>query len=125
MSEFKRGEVIEVSNNGVEWLAAIYVATIEGAHLPVYCVHHEDENDFLLARQFRVRSWVCARHRRPDLKVDDPILVRDFNDVGYIRGNFAGWADDGKVMIWESGTDWASEGYRCSFDEYKLPEDGE
>jgi hypothetical protein len=47
---------------------------------------------------------------RPDLKIDDPVLVRDNADGKWLKKHFAGWSDDGRMQTWPyGGTSWSNE----------------
>lgn len=123
MEEFTRGEVIEVNDScGGNWKQRTYVATIEGAAHPFCCVIDEDEGRFRAGEPFNIALWPKARKRRPDLKVDDRVMVRDHKDYPFMKRHFAGWADDGRIECFADGcTSW-SVGIVQTWDEYKLPE---
>ncbi len=61
---------------------------------------------------------------RPDLKIDDPVIVWDFAENAARRRHFAGWTDDGKVKTWNQGTSWLSC-YTTIWNYYRLPTEDE
>jgi hypothetical protein len=124
MEEFKRGEVIEVQEtHETDWRQRTYVATIEGAAKPFGCVIDQDEGKFRAGEPFLVGLWPHARKRRPDLKVDDRVLVSSTPNSGWLKRHFKRWADDGRIVTFMDGnTSWTEKGFESSWDEYKLPE---
>ena len=59
--------------------------------------------------------------RRPDLKIDDPVIVWH-RGTGECRRYFAGWDEDGEIMTWMDGaTKWSSDGGTTTWDNYRLP----
>ena len=124
MEEFTRGEIIEVRDHDeLDFVKRIYLATIHGAHDPFVCVLRTREDAFNAGMPFTHASYRYARKRRPDLKVDDRVMVRDVGGP-WIREHFAGWADDGRVEAFVNGkTSWTvPDGMLELWDEYKLPE---
>ena len=61
---------------------------------------------------------------RPELKVDDRVLVKYLNGK-WIGRHFAGWLEDGDITCWFDGkTSWTtSPNSRRRWHEWKLPED--
>jgi hypothetical protein len=48
---------------------------------------------------------------RPELKIDDPVLVRDNDCEAWVRGHFAGWKDNGEcTTFWDGRTSFTVEG---------------
>ena len=59
---------------------------------------------------------------RPDLKVDDKVLVRNYETHGWAERHFAGWGEDGQIECWASGkTSWSTDDKNIWL-LYKLPE---
>jgi hypothetical protein len=48
---------------------------------------------------------------RPELKIDDPVLVRDNDCEAWVKGHFAGWKDNGEcTTFWDGRTSFTVEG---------------
>ena len=54
-------------------------------------IHHED-------------GKIEFRKALPELKVDDPVFVRDFQDEDWTPRHFFRWTTDGRVMTFPHGT---------------------
>ena len=124
MNNFKRGELIEVSEDKDFSLSyiRIFVAYIEGACNPFYCVAKEYEDKFKEDNLFLVCGWKYGRKIRPDLKVDDPVIVwNNINDK--FKRHFKAWADDGKIVCFNNGkTLWSNSGDCTPWKYYLIPE---
>jgi hypothetical protein len=123
MPEFKRGDWVEVSYDGGKWHKRIYLATIEGAEKPYVCVDWFSMEEFFENNTpFMVLHWEYIRPIRPDLKVDDRVLVRNKSDALWSHRHFAKWGEDGKIEVYANGrTSWTSIDSITNFDKYKLP----
>jgi hypothetical protein len=126
--EFKRGEVIEVSR--FEDLQPahdrIFLTHLEGCYKPFICVDVLSEDSYRAGLPFFTAAWEYARKRRPDLKVDDRVLVSSTPNSGWLKRHFKRWADDGRIVTFMDGnTSWSEKGFESSWDEYKLPEEAE
>lgn len=61
----------------------------------------------------QISKWLVAEHKEPqtnwsEVKVDTPIIVRDFEEVKWQRAYFAGY-ENGKVCAWRGGrTSWTA-----------------
>ena len=76
--------------------------------------------------KFRVGDIPPEPPRRPELKVDDRVLVRNKESDGWQKRHFKHWSGDGRVACFDNGaTSWASEGYGQTWNFYRLPEEGE
>lgn len=53
----KRGDRILVSDDNTNWKEFIFVACIDGAELPIFCVYSDDEYNFKNNQSFRVIGW--------------------------------------------------------------------
>ncbi len=98
-------EIMSV-NNG-------YYHTLDDAH---GVAHFTDE-------QLKMHGFTL-HHDRPDLKVDDKILVRDYanNNYPWVRRHFAGWDGD-KVKTFSDGkTLFTTNASYRTWNHYKLPE---
>jgi hypothetical protein len=52
-----------------------------------------------------------AQEPRPELKIDDPVLVRDNDCEAWVKGHFAGWKDNGEcTTFWDGRTSFTVEG---------------
>lgn len=72
-------------------------------------IHHED-------------GKIEFRKARPELKVDDPVLVRSNVEHGWVGRHFAGWTDQGRIVTWEAGrTSFTAVPNREVWKYYKLP----
>ena len=59
------------------------------------------------------------------IKIDTPILVRDFEDAKWAKRHFAKY-EDGKVYAWSNGvTSWTTEGHGVMWNYAKLAESEE
>jgi hypothetical protein len=62
--------------------------------------------------------------KRPALRVDDKVLVRDSSYGTWIRRHFAGWEESGRILTFYGGaTSWADGSETVSWAEWKLPEE--
>ena len=59
---FKRGDRVEMKDDGDQWIERIYIGTIEGATSPFIAVVHGQENEFADGLRFSVTLW---QHIRP------------------------------------------------------------
>jgi hypothetical protein len=126
MEQFKRGELVEVQFYGDgEWEQRIYIEYVDGAKFPFVCVHEFDENKFWSGQTFRICFWECARPIRPDLKVDDPVIVWNQNYEHHKKKrHFSDWNKDGRIATYNDGqTSWSSAGpcLKTVWDHYELP----
>lgn len=75
-------------------------------------IHHED-------------GKIEFRKARPELKVDDPVFVRDRDGEGWKRRHFAQWGDTGGIEVWPYGhtsfTAPEDEELPVFYLQYKLP----
>ena len=73
-------------------------------------IHHED-------------GKIEFRKVRPELKVDDPVLVKLRRSTQWSRRHFACWDEkNGLIRCWDEGrTSFTSEGINSVWDDYKLP----
>lgn len=61
--QFKRGDLVEVSDNKRHWHEAIYLTEIKGVNnLPYIVVHHSDNERFYEGKYF---DWVTYEYIRP------------------------------------------------------------
>jgi hypothetical protein len=122
--EFKRGDWVEVRDNtAMGWNKRIYLATIEGISHPFCVVSESDADWFLEGRTFRMVQYKYIRPIRPDLKVDDPVIVWLDGDKQF-RRHFARWNhDDGRIQTFADGvTSWSFENEKLvTWDHYELP----
>lgn len=58
----KRGELVEIRDDGVNWRKRIFLAEIEGSHNPFICVSNGHEEDFKIGNTFNTCIW---KHMRP------------------------------------------------------------
>ena len=74
--------------------------------------------------------WLMEEYEEPEvdwskIKIDTPILVRDFEDAKWAKRHFAKY-EDGKVYAWSNGvTSWTTEGHRVMWNYAKLAESEE
>lgn len=72
----------------------------------------------------RCKNATCAcgykfcRKVRPDLKIDDPVWVRDLKAARWLPRHFAGWSDDGSMQAFADGT--TSHTHRTGVSTWKL-----
>ena len=71
--------------------------------------------------------WLLEEYEEPEvdwskIKIDTPILVRDFEDAKWAKRHFAKY-EDGKVYAWINGvTSWTTEGHGVMWNYAKLAE---
>jgi hypothetical protein len=125
--EFKRGDWVEVRDNmSQEWYRRIYLTTIEGINCPICTVSECDADAFMEGKIISMTRWNYVRAVRPDLKVDDPVIVwlRGFEFTQKRKRHFSGWNEDGRIETFENGqTSWSSENHNriLTWDHYELP----
>ena len=74
--------------------------------------------------------WLMEEYEEPEvdwskIKIDTPILVRDFEDAKWAKRHFAKY-EDGKVYAWSNGvTSWTTEGHGVMWNYAKLAESEE
>ena len=74
--------------------------------------------------------WLLEEYEEPEvdwskIKIDTPILVRDFEDAKWAKRHFAKY-EDGKVYAWSNGvTSWTTEGHGVMWNYAKLAESEE
>ena len=74
--------------------------------------------------------WLLENYEEPEvdcskIKIDTPILVRDFEDAKWAKRHFAKY-EDGKVYAWSNGvTSWTTEGHGVMWNYAKLAESEE
>ncbi len=57
---------------------------------------------------------------KPAFKIDDKVLVRNFENEDWAKRYFAGWGKDGRIQTWSSGrTSWNEYG-EVTWSFYKL-----
>ena len=89
--------------------------------------HYAGDMEFWLGRKHFLDSQYSPEilwQRRPDLKVDDRILVRDKGHANWVKQYFAKWSGDGRIVTFVDGkTSWTADSkYRFSYwYEWKLP----
>jgi len=94
--EFKKGDEVEVWDCEVQtperaiFIAYDYVSDCEEFR---YFVSNGRDNDV----------YKYCRPARPELKVDDPVWVREFSEAEWCPRHFSDWDDDGKIRCWEEG----------------------
>lgn len=75
-------------------------------------IHHED-------------GKIEFRKARPELKVDDPVFVRDSDRNEWLPRHFAQWEDTGDIEVWPYGhtsfTAQEDEELPVPYLQYKLP----
>ena len=82
--------------------------------------------------QKKVKEWLFSEYKEPEVdwskvKVDTPILVRDFEKAAWERRYFAGFKD-GEVYAWNGGlTSWTTDDEKnvCIWKYAKLAESEE
>lgn len=95
--QFQKGQKVEVKNyERHEWTRAIYIAydDITGA---------EHKHIAKAKGPGSAEAWKYCRPRRPNLKVDDPVWVRQKPNERWEPRHFKEWADD-KIICWANGT---------------------
>ena len=74
--------------------------------------------------------WLLEEYEEPEvdwskIKIDTPILVRDFEDAKWAKRHFAKY-EDGKVYAWSNGvTSWTTEVHGVMWNYAKLAESEE
>ena len=58
---------------------------------------------------------------RPDLKIDDPVMVRVGDNKGWHRRHFAGWSESGTILVWVHGYTSFTTDISTTFNQYRLP----
>ena len=59
---------------------------------------------------------------RPNLIVDDPVMVRSCEEYSWVRRHFAGWTANGRIQVWGGGgTSFSSEENAKTWAYYRLP----
>jgi len=122
--EFKKGELIEVSQSyyGGGWHRRIFIGYIKGARNPYVCVSPTTEFDFKAGKPFDAVLWPRARKIKPNLKVDDKVLVWDAKSLKKYKRYFKGWNKDDKIVCFSLGTtSWSAENEN-TWDYWELPE---
>ena len=93
--EFKYGDIVKVRNStDGYWHYGKFVALDEGLY--PYVVRTDGA---VYAVCFRF-----CRKARPNLKIDDPVWVRNSKDNHWLPRHFAGWSDDGLIQAFNYGT---------------------
>ncbi len=76
----------------------------------------------LFPNEFAIPDSAYQRPR-PNLKIDDRVLVNNAFPIEWVRGHFAGWTDDGYIKTFLDGlTSWTTDGATCVWTEWKLPD---
>jgi len=58
----------------------------------------------------------------PELKEDDPVMVRDSGTCGWLRKHFAGWSISGDILCWCAGcSKWTSGNAKEAWSHWRLP----
>ncbi|MBK8150828.1 MAG: hypothetical protein IPK58_22155 [Acidobacteria bacterium] len=77
----------------------------------------------LFFKEIHIPKAARVRPTRPDLKIDDRVLVNNAFPIEWVRGHFAGWTDDGYIKTFLDGlTSWTTDGATCVWTEWKLPD---
>ena len=58
---------------------------------------------------------------RPDLKIDDPVMVRLDDNEKWVRRHFAGWSESGVILVWVNGYTSFTINTSTTFPQYRLP----
>ncbi len=59
--ELKRGDIVEVSDDGVTWFESIFIANIEGAKFQFVCVSQDYKAEFNSGDSFGITPWKHCR----------------------------------------------------------------
>jgi hypothetical protein len=73
-TEFKTGELIEVSDSGDAWVEIIFLAEITGAKSPFICVAKGYEYEFINGIEFHYEKWDKARKITPTQSKKDKAM---------------------------------------------------
>jgi hypothetical protein len=129
---FKVGD--KVWDIGLGWGEVMQIDA--GFHYPIYVLFKNGKQEWYAAdgrnesQSSRVLFFQeipipkeALERPRPDLKVDDRVLVRDDDGEEWLPRHFAGWTTGGLIRTFISGrTSW-SETMSAVYGCYKLPED--
>ena len=80
------------------------------------------EGYIVVTNDGRVHCQKEIRKRRPDLKVDDRVLVRAVGLNHWLHAHFKEWAESDGIICFDGGrTSWTSDGRYITWKEWKLP----
>ena len=110
---FKWGEKVEVKDSkSYPWADGIFIGInpLSDGYVTVSL-----DGDYIY-------SWKYCRKLRPDLKVDDRVLVRAGEPGTWFHAHFKRWSDTGYIVCFNGGeTSWTSNGEEICWKEWKLP----
>lgn len=110
--EFKTGEVVEVwDTESQPPVKKIFLAVLPKQFIYRYAAILSDyEKSFITGADiWWVKAWRHCRKVRPNLKIDDPVLVKGNLHGRWEKRHFAGWSPTGRMMTWADGkTSWSS-----------------
>ena len=112
--EFRWGDDVEVRNkDNKKWLPAIYIGLHPKDRYYKYVVLDEHGD---------LSSWKYRRKVRPNLKVDDKVMVRAVGVDQWLHGHFKEWPEGDGIICFDGGrTSWTSEGKHIHWKCWKLP----
>lgn len=122
-SEFKQGEVIEVSETKdfEKPYDRIFLTQSKGYFI---CVMYGDEANWKQGYRFQTMEWDYGRKKRPVLEIDQKVRVKNYNEP-WFNGYFAGWTKDGRIQTYGHGrTSWTAINAKdvSYWDEYEIIE---
>lgn len=101
---FKKGDLVEVRNDEERaWEPAIYFAFDDMSEDTAGCgLRHVVLHKYKISGRSSLSVFKYCQYRKPELKVDDPVWVRDSELVSWQAGHFAGWDED-NIKVWSCG----------------------
>ena len=74
----KRGELVEVSGNGVNWYERIFLTEVEGTRCPFHSVSKDDEGAFKIGEKIDSVQWKHIRPIPTKHKVTQSALLAEY-----------------------------------------------
>lgn len=114
------GSIEEVKRPGDFPIGVIFDSGNFGSYTHKGYRHIKAKGPSLFWQPFEIPAHAYEKPR-PELKVDDPVIVHA-EGSGECKMYFSGWNEEGKITVWDGGRQSWNEKYRISgWDHYRLP----
>jgi hypothetical protein len=75
----KRGDIVDVSDDNVDWYKKIFITEIEGAEFPFMVVHETDEDKFKRGEKFSHNHYSHMRKTVPKTTLTKAEIAEKFS----------------------------------------------
>ena len=115
------GKIVDQEDAEVSYPLGVQFVNAEDSFTATGLRYVTDTMPTLFPNEFAIPD-IAYERPRPDLKIDDRVLVRETGDEDWWKRHFAGWTDDGHIKTFLEGSSWTACGDTIEWDEWKLPD---